>query len=88
MRFCKVRQIWAGSKFVSFWVEYLGKFHLMRDLAIRCIFGAFGRKACPDATNFGKLISRLVAQQNRPQTCVLFVWPPRGTFCALNSESA
>lgn len=59
----------------------------MQDLAVRYIFGAIGRKACQDATKFGKLLSRLVGLRNRPQNWGLYVWPPE-KFYTLIAESS
>jgi hypothetical protein len=48
--------------------RFLGKSHLMRDLAIGCVLRAIGKKACEEATKFGKLLSTVVGLQNRSQT--------------------
>src|SRR5215469_10900029 len=44
---------------------------LMRDLAPGCVFGTIGRNACPDLTNSGKLLSRLVGG---------ICWPPERQY--------
>lgn len=61
-------------------VENLGKFHLMRDLASRCILNALRRKACGDLTISGKLLSRLDGAANRPLTWTYMNGRPGKSF--------